>query len=244
MGFKVLKAHRALGWVLRSLKLTKPWDGLEGPTHNHSPPPLTAQPKLLPSLPPAPSEGKRPPSPPPPHHLGPVGQHQPLVIQDDELHVAMRAVGQGRAQVLSDEIPLVFGGETQALEGVEDDFPGRGFVARRHGPEAQVVLGVFIQEPERRDAASAPRPPRPFALPEPHQAPTEGNKRPTLCGICPPVSPSASPSPSWRRWSSSTPVTSKGWRRATAAARLLPEPPAGWGSGGRKGGRSPRVVNE
>lgn len=81
------------------------------------------------------------------HHLCPVRQHHPLVVQDDEPDVAVGAVGQRGAQVARDEVPLVLGGEAQALEGVEDDLAGRGLIPRRHCPEGQVVFGVFIQEP-------------------------------------------------------------------------------------------------
>lgn len=61
--------------------------------------------------------------------------------------MAVGAVGQCRAQVLGNEIPLVLRGEAQALEGVEDDFTSCGLVPCCHCPEGQVVLGVFIQEP-------------------------------------------------------------------------------------------------
>lgn len=90
------------------------------------------------------------------HHLGPVGQHHPLVIQDDELDMAVGAVGQRRAQVLGNEVPLVLRGEAQALEGVEDDLTSRGLIPCRHCPEGQVVLGIFIQEPGVGEMVNGP----------------------------------------------------------------------------------------
>lgn len=87
---------------------------------------------------------------PGPYHLGPVGQQQALVIHHEQADVAVCAVGEGGAQVTGDEVPLVLGGEAQALEGVPAKQPRGRLVLSCHRPEPQPVLSVGVQEPRRR----------------------------------------------------------------------------------------------
>lgn len=81
------------------------------------------------------------------HHFSPAGQIYSVVIKDDEPDILVRAVSQGRAQILRDEISLQLRCEPQALEGVVGHQSGARLVLCRQRPEGHVVLGVRVKEP-------------------------------------------------------------------------------------------------
>lgn len=69
------------------------------------------------------------------HHLGPVGQLNSVVIQDDEFYALVWAALQGGTQIHRNKVTLLLRCEPQTLERIPGDQPGCWFILGCHRPE-------------------------------------------------------------------------------------------------------------